>query len=383
MNSSAVAQWDADRVVEDVRRLGGRGLPLAELHRQIGARLRRALPFDAACWHGLDPDTLLLTTANPEELIANGFLNTDSEPRAAQAVLASEYLRPDVNAFAALARRRSPVGVLSQSTRGRPQHSARYREFLAKCGTPHELRAVFVTRQRAWGCVVIHRSERSGDFGDSDVRLMAELSGPIADALRQSVRLSAARGGDDPRAPGLVILGPRNEPELITATAEQLLEDLRSLSPATRQIMPIPVLTTAEAVRTARQSRTVHIASASGWISLHASLPDGGHSQRVAVVVQRAAPEQTASLRLEALGLTAREREIAELVARGHSTQQISERLFLSPWTVQDHLKAIFDKTGVRSRRQLLATIFFSEQLPSLLAGAPLDAHGHLRHLEN
>lgn len=40
---------------------------------------------------------------------------------------------------------------------------------------------------------------------------------------------------------------------------------------------------------------------------------------------------------------------------RGESTATIAAALHLSPWTVQDHLKAIFDKTDVRSRRPFVA----------------------------
>lgn len=87
-----------------------------------------------------------------------------TEPEAARVVLASEYERDDYNAWAALARRRAPVGILSEATRGRPERSARYREWLTPAGLPFEMRAAFVTRRRAWGCVGFHRSETSGDF---------------------------------------------------------------------------------------------------------------------------------------------------------------------------------------------------------------------------
>jgi DNA-binding CsgD family transcriptional regulator len=58
-----------------------------------------------------------------------------------------------------------------------------------------------------------------------------------------------------------------------------------------------------------------------------------------------------------AYGLTAREREICSSVIAGHSTADISNRLFISSNTVQDHLKSVFGKVGVRSRGELVARL--------------------------
>ncbi len=85
---------------------------------------------------------------------------------------------------------------------------------------------------------------------------------------------------------------------------------------------------------------------------------DGGGRPRVAVVLEPARPEQVAPVLARAAGLSRREREVAMLVVQGHTTGQIAERLFISPWTVQDHVQAIFDKTGVRSRRDLAGEVF-------------------------
>ena len=65
----------------------------------------------------------------------------------------------------------------------------------------------------------------------------------------------------------------------------------------------------------------------------------------------------TSDARLAAYGLTAREREICSEVIAGYSTADISGRLFISSNTVQDHLKSIFSKVGVRSRGELVARL--------------------------
>ncbi len=128
-----------------------------------------------------------------------------------------------------------------------------------------------------------------------------------------------------------------------------------------------------------RTAPPLHVPTSSGWLTFHASLPDGPSTGRVAIVVQPAGEEYALPLRLEAFGLTARERDVATLVARGFDTAAIAERLVISPWTVQDHLKSAFDKTGTRSRRELLARVFFHDQLPGIVARDPLNAGGHLQ----
>ena len=60
----------------------------------------------------------------------------------------------------------------------------------------------------------------------------------------------------------------------------------------------------------------------------------------------------------------------------GRSTEHVAAELCISPLTVQQHLKAVFDKVGVRSRRELVAQIFARHYKPRLLAGGPLGADG-------
>ncbi|MCU1686984.1 MAG: LuxR family transcriptional regulator [Amycolatopsis sp.] len=78
----------------------------------------------------------------------------------------------------------------------------------------------------------------------------------------------------------------------------------------------------------------------------------------MAVILQAATAPAVAPLISLAYGLTARERELTELVLHGCDTAGIAARLFISRHTVQDHLKSIFAKTGVRSRRDLVTRVF-------------------------
>ena len=63
-------------------------------------------------------------------------------------------------------------------------------------------------------------------------------------------------------------------------------------------------------------------------------------------------------------GLTEREHQVSELCLAGRSTKDMARSLHLSPNTVQDHLKSIFDKTGVHSRGELVGQIFLGHYVP-------------------
>ncbi|MBV8955454.1 MAG: helix-turn-helix transcriptional regulator [Solirubrobacterales bacterium] len=88
------------------------------------------------------------------------------------------------------------------------------------------------------------------------------------------------------------------------------------------------------------------------WLLADASRLDDA-DDCVAVVLQPAPSSAVLDSVLRSLALSAREREIAALVVQGHSTKAIATSLVLSPWTVQDHLKAIYEKTGVGGRYEL------------------------------
>ncbi|SER60532.1 AAA ATPase domain-containing protein [Lentzea xinjiangensis] len=77
--------------------------------------------------------------------------------------------------------------------------------------------------------------------------------------------------------------------------------------------------------------------------------PHGG--KRWEEVRDRATRARSATDRLT--GLTGRERDVAVLVAAGATSREVGERLVLSTRTVDAHLRSIFRKLGIRSRREL------------------------------
>lgn len=112
-----------------------------------------------------------------------------------------------------------------------------------------------------------------------------------------------------------------------------------------------------------------------GLVTLHCSKPDPA-GDRVAIVIEAATGPRAATVRLEAHGATAREREVATLIARGLTNPEIAEALVLSPHTVQDHVKSLFGKLDVSSRQELVARVFLDEYLPEVIERTPLTSHG-------
>ena len=366
------------RLIEEIDLLASRGLPREEFFAELSPRLRRVIDNDASCWHTMDPSTRLLTTDAPKELIERGVFAPEETQAAGELIVRSEYMIDDVNTFAGLAARRVPVGILDHVTRGDARQSARYRDVLLPADIPHELRAAFVIRGRVWGAVHIARRASSGAFQQGDADALAAATGAIARGIRASLRFDAARRITGVEAPGMVVLGPRDEVELITPPARELLASLHHReSGYSDEAVPTPVLALAAFVRTAPDGgNVVTVPGRDGWVTLHASLPGAPGDGRVAVVLERGTGARSATVRLEAFGATAREREVATLLARGLSRAEMAETLVLSPHTVEDHVKNLYEKLGVASRQELVARVFLDEYLPEVVRQTPLTSRG-------
>lgn len=373
-------EWSVERLKHEIAVLGARGLSREDYFAELAPRLRRALPNDASCWHTLDPQTRLLTSDEPRELVERGIYTEETVARAGEVIVRGEYLAEDHNTFAEIASRRVPVAILAETTRGRPERSARYRDLLEPSGIPHELRAAFVMRGRVWGAVHIARRESSGAFARRDAEVLAQVAPVIAEGIRGSLRFDAARRVEGIEAPGLIVLDESGEVELVTPPALPLLAALGCEERDARNgELPSSVVALAAFVRgqatAAAGGNVVTVPGRDGWITLHASKPDPV-GDRVAIVIEVASGPRVATVRLEAHGATAREREVATLIARGLTNPEIAKTLVLSPHTVGDHVKSLFEKLGVASRQELVARVFLDEYQPEVMRRTPLTSHG-------
>ena len=170
--------------------------------------------------------------------------------------------------------------------------------------------------------------------------------------------------GDD--AAGVLVLAPDDSTAYADERAAAWMEELGRNGSLPRVVTAVAACARIAAAGPPHDDRIARArvrTPAGSWLVVRGSaLGD----DRVAVMIEPARPHELAPLVAEAHGLTDREREVTQLVALGLPTDAIASRLHLSPWTVQDHLKAIFEKVGVATRGELVARVFFNQRAPRL-----------------
>lgn len=352
-------QW----VKREIERLCHQGLDPFAFIRQARGLLREVVPFDASCWLMVDPASLLIT---------GGVFDY---PPALQPALARNEFADDVNKLVLLARHPVPVGILSQATDRHPERSPRFSDILRPAGLEAELRAIFRVESSAWGACALYRERGYPDFEPDEAAFVDSVSGLLGAGLRRSLIATAVAtapaGGD---GPGLVVLAEDGSVEAVSPDARRWIDELDDpLRPDTGGSPHCAILQVAgraRAIAAGIPSAEAGLASAriltrSGrWLLAHATMLEGQLPGRVAVIREPARPVEIAPLIVEAYGLSQRERQVTELVLQGASTSEMASRLSLSPLTVQDHLKAVFEKMSVRSRREVASRIFFDHHFP-------------------
>jgi DNA-binding CsgD family transcriptional regulator len=323
------------------------GLEPAALRAAILPRLRRAVPIDALWWATVDPGTLLFTQAYREEIPES----------AGPYFVENEFLRDDVNKWTDVAREPGGVRTLMDATEGHPAASARYRDVFHPLGLEDELRAVLRTRGNVWGFLCLHR-ESGSRFSPEEAGLIRRVAPHLAEGMRLGLLMQTS-GADLAEGPGLLLLASDGSVISANLAADRWLEELRG---PTDTELPIEIRALATGLRDTDQlgapARQLRVRTRSGrWVVMHASWMAGSDQQTVAVIIEHATPEQLAPVVMNAYGLTHQERTLAAFVFQGLSTTEISARLCITEHTVQDHLKSIFEKTGVHSRRELVATV--------------------------
>lgn len=370
---------DADRarrLAAQIRGLASDGLGWVGYASAVDDALRRVVRFDRSCWHSVDPGTVLFTGSLNRDVGCSGSWLAEHE-----------YVIEDVNKWAFLAHSGRCAGATSIATHGDLSRSARHRSHTAY-GIGDELRAAFVADDVYWAAAGFLRNEGEPWFTEDEVRLLAGLTRAIATGARRTLVINQVEDlVPAVDGPGVVVFDPAGRPEFLSPAAErwidELIEEPRPAAPGESKIVHAVAARArggaadADPLQLAARSR-VRTRSGS-WLLLYGSLLSGGHPGRTAVVIQPASASDVAPVVALAYGLSARECAVTSLCIEGRPTKDIAERLHLSIYTVQDHLKSIFDKTGVRSRGELVGQVFLQHYVPRWedLSQPPAGWHGY------
>jgi DNA-binding CsgD family transcriptional regulator len=366
----------------EIIRLCHSALDSQQLRVELLKRLRTVIPFDYIFFSTTDPATLLFTSS----------VLDDTPTSVLSQFLENEFLQDDFNKFLSLLRNHQPVGVLSEQTQHDLSRSQRYRDILAPLALGDEMRAVFVTNAACWGTLCLHRERAVSEYTSAEAAFLAQLAPHIAEGLRKAQLLNCAPLVKTPDGPGVLVLSEDLSVVAMTPTAEYWMSELAEAERGDKHALPHTVLTVVARLQAIEREMAapadgmpkVRLRTPSGhWLVLYASrLSSSGSQGQITVIFETAQPIEIAPLLLQAYHLTKREGEITHCILRGWSTTEIAATLHISSNTVQDHLKAIFEKVDVRSRRELAGRIFVQQYQPHFIAGAPLDACGRLTSLD-
>ncbi|MCM3783458.1 helix-turn-helix transcriptional regulator [Neobacillus mesonae] len=314
--------------------------------------LRDVIPFDAYCFTTVDPQTLLSTGAVAE----------DGVEAIHHALFINEYQGEDFNKYRAMIHNRETSAVLSISTMGNLSLSSRYASILQPAGFEDELRAVLVTHGFCWGYLSLFRHAGKAWFTEAEREQLEECTSDIAKALRDYyLRIPVIDAATLKVAErGILILSENLEIMWQNSSAEEWISLLQAAGELDANILPHAIRAVSTDIQRAAAhdeplSKTCVSLPGGIYLIIQASLiTNKSMEQQIAVWIEPAPLHEVLPLMIQTHGLSGREAEILELILQGYSTKDIASALHISAYTVQDHLKSIFTKTGMNSRRELL-----------------------------
>ncbi|GAA3160664.1 LuxR C-terminal-related transcriptional regulator [Blastococcus jejuensis] len=337
-----------EAVRERIERSCAAGGDARTLRVRLLAEIRRVVPFDAYAWVMTDPETTV--GAAP-------LADVPALPEL-PALIRLRY-STGLNRWTTLAE--DPVALLAAATGGDLRRSRLWREVLSRYDVSDAVSVVFRDRFGCWAFLELWRT-RGATFGPADAAFLRDVVVPATEALRRS----QARTFAEPvtaRLPGPLVLLLSPDLEVIRQTPGTS-DPLRVLQPRDDGGPTVPAaaynvaaqLLAVEAGVDAHEPRArVHLAGGL-WLTLRAArLGPAGDGGDIAVTIEQCSPADRLALFARCCGLSDREAEVLGHLAAGADTRVVAEQMFVSAHTVQDHLKNVFEKSGTRSRRALLA----------------------------
>jgi DNA-binding CsgD family transcriptional regulator len=335
-----------NRCRERLARLADSSLDTEAVQQEAIADLQQVIGFDRWCWPLGDPQSLIPL---------GGIALHDYGPQVGRG-LELEFSGADFAAMDAVAQWRTAAGSLSAATHGDLARSLRWDEVLRPVGIGDE--AVLACRDETgcWGWIKAYRNSGERSFDEDDLELLVAVGPSLATALRRRIHAGSNGAACEP---GVIVLDADLRPAGWTAAARDWIDAMGMAALfAAWGILPPVVYALGALARTGdgtRRAQAVHQSAGGGWVRIEAARLEGWDDGRIALSFTSPGPAEMFELLCRAHALSARERELVAALTEGLDTKALAERLAISPHTVQDHLKSIFEKAGVRSRRELLA----------------------------
>ena len=351
----------AERASARITELARKGLDLVSFWRESEAIVAPAIPhYGSACWYSLDPASLLITSHYNESM-----------PVLPPEALAQEYYEDDVNKLSDVARSPTGMSTIHEATGGDPSSSPRWQANMEMGGDQELIVALRNAAGETWGGLGLYREPGERMFSADELGFVGAIAPALGEGARRALLFGEATDPEGPHAPGLLVLSSEWEVQSATPGVERWLSDLPDGDWDAGRLPSAVLAVAGQALRSA-DSRDApgdvalaRVLSRSGtWVVLHGATLVSEGASRVAVIVEPAHPARIAPLLMSAYGLSERERDVTRLVLQGEPTAAIAKRLFVSPHTVQQHLKSVFEKTGVHSRRDLVGKVFFAYYEP-------------------
>ncbi|MEU7745923.1 helix-turn-helix transcriptional regulator [Nonomuraea sp. NPDC049158] len=358
-----------DRLFRELNAAMGQGASPDELGEAISRAVSRWVSHDALRLVGTSPATGL-------GLGSFSFWHR-YEPALIRALAMSRYLDDDPCRPAALARRPVPVGLVGAGCGGDrckqhgegpcELHGDRLtREVLLAHGAGCELRLLLRDSHGVWGLLGLIRSEGGRPFGAEDADRAVRLAPALLAALRRYVTVAPLTPSFPALPAGLIVIGADHAIRAVTPQARAWLAQMWTpgrcdlpdwLADTSMECLSLDTRTYARDPDSWRPRICAPAAIFGRWTVIEGQplSPDGDGD--VAIVIQAATGPLLLPSFCDWYGITPRERCVVECLYAGAAPKQIARRLDLSVHTVNDHLKAVFRKTGASGRDELMAAL--------------------------
>jgi DNA-binding CsgD family transcriptional regulator len=337
------------RAAERIEELAAEAVDVTSLRQSVLEVLHDVVAFSAHVWLLTDPVTAV--GAAPHALVP-------CLPEL-PALIKAQYLT-DVSRWTSPTAATAPTSRLYDVTSGDLALSRSWREVKCRYGVRDTMMTVFRDLFGIWGFLELWSTDEP--FRLDDAELMDRVAAPLTVAIRSCVAGTFQPAERRRQELGPVVLTLDDDLAITGRTAASAVWLDLLLPPSGGTAVPASVLNVA-AQLLAREADVddhpalsrVHLRGGLWLTARAARISDGCAPGKIVVTLEEASAQDRLEIFARACGLTPRERDLVDGLATGGNTRSIAKAMAVTENTVQDHLKAVFTKTGSHDRGTVLA----------------------------